>query len=779
MPVDKISDFRFGIDARKFYLSSPAGSLTSLINAHITEGGEIEKRKAFVNVPVPAPYTSVTFGLQPSSDGIYLFGSYTIQAPALERSRTSNVATLYLPRNSVAAQAILGHTPNINVTNAGGVGYNLSNVAVISTVDDGVTYISLTYASVGPDEALTFDLNARVIRVSDVITAPFLYQSIIHPAFRASGAGSLSPVCTGIVSSTLFGDLPFVLAKFSDGSVFPYYNGECLTDSFEGLEFLGSDASANTLLTALVDYMNGSTTTYTAQMTGSGIADIFSIPTTLNGTPYTAQVTFNSINGTAVAAQQTTGQAATAATQAVGSFQIVSADAGTQATGTISNTSDSNMNDGDTFTIGSITYRFKNTMAAAYDVKIQSTRGGTLTSFAAAINGSGTVGTDYFAGTLANTSAQCTALNTSTGHFTLFIAALAGGTGGNSIAFTSTASTRLVASASTLLGAIDSKVNQIVIHSVTNLLTAAVAFTTDEPTTAAAIVAAINSNVASGYQAISNGTTVTIMAQVAGATPNTFSLQVQSQGTIVTGTGAFSLTGSGFTLDYVKVNGVDLMNDTALLANETVMTYPQVPGQVLADFCRAVANNINSQSATLGYIANCKRGSVSTYLAKGTLTSTDATQVLDVSVTAAVGQSGAALPVTVNPLSVTLDSNAVAIPVSGKSDVVTATVNGGVSPFIYKWTQSGSNVSGIKATNPSQPQTAFASALNISLQNQLQTYKSLQGQQRINYLNSHPALQAFLNSIQTNQVAFVCTVTDALGQVAVSESVYVTLLGTA
>ena len=43
-----IEDFRAGLDRRKLPVSSPQGSLQSLENAHITRGGEIEKRLALV-----------------------------------------------------------------------------------------------------------------------------------------------------------------------------------------------------------------------------------------------------------------------------------------------------------------------------------------------------------------------------------------------------------------------------------------------------------------------------------------------------------------------------------------------------------------------------------------------------------------------------------------------------------------------------------------------------------------------------------------------------------
>lgn len=73
----------------------------------------------------------------------------------------------------------------------------------------------------------------------------------------------------------------------------------------------------------------------------------------------------------------------------------------TRATATL--TSDAtNVSDGDTVVIGSITYRFKNTLAQAYDVKIGASAAATLDNLKAAINASGTDGTEYYAGTYAH-----------------------------------------------------------------------------------------------------------------------------------------------------------------------------------------------------------------------------------------------------------------------------------------------------------------------------------------------------------------------------------------
>jgi hypothetical protein len=48
MPYFTITDFAAGLDLRRSSLTAPAGTLRKLTNAHVTPGGEIEKRFAFV-----------------------------------------------------------------------------------------------------------------------------------------------------------------------------------------------------------------------------------------------------------------------------------------------------------------------------------------------------------------------------------------------------------------------------------------------------------------------------------------------------------------------------------------------------------------------------------------------------------------------------------------------------------------------------------------------------------------------------------------------------------
>lgn len=72
MPYIVVEDFRAGLDSRRSIVSGPAGSLHRIVNAHITRGGDIEKRKAFVGVhSLPAG----TFGCQALGDKTFVFGS--------------------------------------------------------------------------------------------------------------------------------------------------------------------------------------------------------------------------------------------------------------------------------------------------------------------------------------------------------------------------------------------------------------------------------------------------------------------------------------------------------------------------------------------------------------------------------------------------------------------------------------------------------------------------------------------------------------------------------
>lgn len=79
MPYLAIDDFKNGLDARKSVLTAPAGSLTKLINAVVTPGGEIQKRRAFVKV---ATLTG-TKGLAAIGTKVVAFSATAATAPTI------------------------------------------------------------------------------------------------------------------------------------------------------------------------------------------------------------------------------------------------------------------------------------------------------------------------------------------------------------------------------------------------------------------------------------------------------------------------------------------------------------------------------------------------------------------------------------------------------------------------------------------------------------------------------------------------------------------------
>lgn len=106
-----------------------------------------------------------------------------------------------------------------------------------------------------------------------------------------------------------------------------------------------------------------------------------------------------------------------------------------------------NVADAATVTIGATVYRFKDTMALAYDVKRGTDAATSLDNLKAAINASGTAGVEYFAGTLINPDVIATT-NTDT---TQKVVSKVIGTANNALATTET-STHLAWEDTTLGG---------------------------------------------------------------------------------------------------------------------------------------------------------------------------------------------------------------------------------------------------------------------------------------------------------------------------------------
>lgn len=78
MPYFVIDNFRRGVDTSRPAFNAPGGTLAVGKDVHLTKGGDIETRKAFVKI---ATLPAGTFGLMGLRDTIYTFGS--IAAPTM------------------------------------------------------------------------------------------------------------------------------------------------------------------------------------------------------------------------------------------------------------------------------------------------------------------------------------------------------------------------------------------------------------------------------------------------------------------------------------------------------------------------------------------------------------------------------------------------------------------------------------------------------------------------------------------------------------------------
>jgi hypothetical protein len=97
----EISNFQLGMDLRKSALTAPAGTLRMLQNAHVTPGGEIEKREAFVQW-AQAPAGS--YGLCAVNDQIYTHAPGTAGAVTPPTANAVGVIHFVPPATGVQYQ---------------------------------------------------------------------------------------------------------------------------------------------------------------------------------------------------------------------------------------------------------------------------------------------------------------------------------------------------------------------------------------------------------------------------------------------------------------------------------------------------------------------------------------------------------------------------------------------------------------------------------------------------------------------------------------------------
>lgn len=78
MPYTIVDNFSAGLDSRRHILNSKPGTLAKIVNAHITRGGEIEKRKKFelFDNSFNGVDDLTVYGLEATSDGLHAFTTF-------------------------------------------------------------------------------------------------------------------------------------------------------------------------------------------------------------------------------------------------------------------------------------------------------------------------------------------------------------------------------------------------------------------------------------------------------------------------------------------------------------------------------------------------------------------------------------------------------------------------------------------------------------------------------------------------------------------------------
>ena len=182
MPYVVVDNFSGGLDSRRHVLNSKTGTMSVLKNAHITRGGEIEKRKAFNVFSNNSSFGYTTFGLETASDGIHVF--------RFNETRGEN-----------------GIVENLGPQIFGGP----------DLIVDSLAYPSY------PD-------------------SPY-YTTFGTPGYGDSGS---KPFLNKVVYSTVYGGKPFVIAEFGFSGTgysdqqnhrIPYYDGYPVKDWYQGYFF--------------------------------------------------------------------------------------------------------------------------------------------------------------------------------------------------------------------------------------------------------------------------------------------------------------------------------------------------------------------------------------------------------------------------------------------------------------------------------------------------------------------------------------------------------------
>lgn len=244
-----IENFKGGLDSRRGRLTSKAGTLYQCENAHLSRGGEIEKRRAFVSfAALPA---GQTFGLWSADGNLYTFGSaYSpVVPPAINYQQLihptgANMTALLSADNFDGAIYAIAQFDDGSIYHYyGGVRVTSWDALVSSTVqpigsnDDVSSYLA---DLINADANFTATASGLVVTISEkTVGIPFN----VTPSVTPGGAGSPT-LDTALVQASGV-DTTEVLATSGQWTLFGQSVGEYNSITINGVEVLGTTVNTS------------------------------------------------------------------------------------------------------------------------------------------------------------------------------------------------------------------------------------------------------------------------------------------------------------------------------------------------------------------------------------------------------------------------------------------------------------------------------------------------------------------------------------------------------
>jgi len=245
-----LTDFRYGLDSRRSELTSRSGVLIKCENAHINQGAEVEKRKAFVKTGLP----NETFGLLATTSGLLTFGSRNISAftgpvnlngLAATYNHITGVFQITFSPSSPAyiigdKIIISGLLPPAAIPDPNGTRVITGNTGTVVSFNIGTSIFGFSGNLVNGTIQLQFPYPFQYQQLNDPNTTPTLYNII---AIGPNSLGILTQfTISGLLPSYFVVGSVFTVSGITNPQLF-YLNGPQVVTGM-------SVSGGNTLITA-------------------------------------------------------------------------------------------------------------------------------------------------------------------------------------------------------------------------------------------------------------------------------------------------------------------------------------------------------------------------------------------------------------------------------------------------------------------------------------------------------------------------------------------------